>query len=131
MLKTGYIRRTEYGNGMLGDTVQEVMAMNEPHLIYWRQLESRLFLNMTGKGNAVTDDPEHTVRLEPMRSGTQVTLSYWFSRVTVKGWLCCCAPCLPGMLARSMEARCQVVWEADMLRRGYQPRRALGASSGR
>ena len=63
-------------------------------LLYWRQKESRLFMNMVGKkANGVQEEPEIAIRLEGSTGfGTRVTLSYWFDRVTLKGWLCCCAP---------------------------------------
>jgi hypothetical protein len=89
--------------------------------VHWRQLKSKLFVNMVGGGSGEGGGPEYTLQLDADRMGTRVTMSYWFDRVSIEGWLCLVTPCMPAVLHRTLLSRSQVVWEADMLRRGYEP----------
>ena len=69
----------------MGTTVAELMALSEPDVLFWRQIDSRMFVDLVGTQD---QDPMYTVELFSERMGTKVRLKYWFDKVQVRGWLC-------------------------------------------
>ena len=58
---------------MLGTTVAELMAISEPDVLYWRQMDSQMFVDLVGTAD---DSPSYTVELFSERMGTRVRLKY-------------------------------------------------------
>mmetsp|Transcript_40275 Transcript_40275/g.110879 ORF Transcript_40275/g.110879 Transcript_40275/m.110879 type:complete len:196 (-) Transcript_40275:22-609(-) len=124
VLKTGHERHAKYTTGLRGESIAQLMAMEEPRLLYFRQTHSNMFVNLVGDA---FNDPEYTIELSSDRMGTKVRLKYWFESVSVKGWLCFVAPCMGAVLHRSLQARAASVWHHDMLSRGYKPTSSINA----
>ncbi len=109
-LSVGCQREVTFPDGTI---VSELIDLQEPSIIRWRQLSSNRETNMLGKDGGAL--PEVTIALDELADGTSVRMTYDFYQiVNSRDGSVLDGPQMSRLLATATQG-----WSADMRRRGY------------
>jgi len=111
VLRAGVKRKAEIGDGTV---VSELLAVNPPNQIVWKQLDTSLqSVNMHGGGKG--DEPGVAIMLREAGRSTELTFQYYFAELSApRNW--CSVPNFETLI-RPEALRSEMT--QDMLQRGY------------
>ena len=122
----GYMRKVSYNDDESGahDEQSELIELRRPAMLRWREGDH---LNLAGgfakMYGAETEGglaaPESLVTLEPSGTGTAVSITLTYGKVTAGVPLCCLAPALPALFAAAQGFLLAKRWSAQLSARGY------------
>jgi len=134
-LGVGTQRKAEFSAPVAGSATSELVELEPLALLKWKQLEATGTFRLSGNPTALSDgrpafqlgaatvaaaSPEMTIELvEVAGAGTEVQVSYEFSRIELPRSLCCLAPVAPSLLRRMMAHSLPGQWHESMQQRGH------------
>ena len=110
-LEVGCERTVTFPDGAI---VSELVELEAPKMIRWKQLSSKRSTNMVGKEGGSL--PEVTLALDELADGTSVRMTYDFYQIVQADGSVLDGPQMSKLLAQATQG-----WAADMRRRGYTP----------